>query len=156
MREKLQKSRRPPRIRVPNNERALFTVDDQKFVGVLQRVSVTGGSALLSSTQVSQGTLGEISLKTVFGKVTAQIQFLRTGADGIPLAQAFRFVNMDAVSRKRFNAAVRKMQSAGFSDVEDNGNSVVDFASESLSKLRDGIRRVSLSIASGRRTRARG
>jgi hypothetical protein len=50
--------------------------------------------------------------------VTARIQFMRTEADGIPLAQAFRFVEMDNVSRKRFSAAVKKMQSAGFSDMK--------------------------------------
>jgi hypothetical protein len=97
--------------------------------------------------------LGEMSLKTVFGKVTAKIQFLRTGADGIPLAQAFRFVEMNEVSQKRFSAAVKRMQRAGFSDAEDNGNPVMDLASQGLSKLRDGIRQVSLAIASGRRSR---
>jgi hypothetical protein len=54
----------------------------------------------------------------MFGKVKAQIQFLHSGADGILLAQAFRFVDMDAVSHERFSAAVAQMQSTSFSDVE--------------------------------------
>lgn len=144
------KHTRPPRIRVPNNERALFTVDAHKFVGVIQRLSLTGGSAVMSKGPVAQGTLAEMSLNTVFGKVTAQIEFLQTGADGMPLAQAFRFVDMDAVSHKRFSAAAREMQRAGFSDFEAGGMDFGDLASKSVSKVRDSIRRLSGMIASDR------
>ena len=59
-----------------------------------------------------------MGLKTVFGTVKAQVQFLQAGAEGIPLAQAFRFLEMDSVSSRRFTAAIEQMQSAGFSDVE--------------------------------------
>jgi len=100
------------------------------------------------------GTVATIVLNTVFGNVTAQIQFLQTGADGIPLAQAFRFVDMDAVSSRRFAAAADKMESAGFSDVEEKAKSLGDGAFQTLSKFRDSIRRLSLVISSGRRTRA--
>ena len=113
MPQKLQRRRkgtRAPRIRVPNNERALFTVDNHKFVGVIQRLSLTGGSAVLSKRPIPQGTLAEMRLNTVFGKVTAQIEFLHTAADGIPLAQAFRFLQMDDVSCERFSAAAEQME----------------------------------------------
>ncbi len=110
MAKKSSRSTRPPRIRVPNNERALFTVDAKKFVGVIRRLSLTGGSAVLSSGPIPQGTLAEMDLGTVFGKVTAQIQFMHGGADGMPLAQAFRFIDIDEVSSKRFSAAVRQME----------------------------------------------
>jgi hypothetical protein len=158
MRQNLPKSRkstRPPRIRVPNNERALFAVNDQKFVGVIQRLSLTGGSAILSKGPIPQGTLADMGLNTVFGKVRAQIQFLHTGADGTPLAQAFRFIDMDDISRERFTAAAEQMQNAGFSDVEEKGNSLGDLTSQSLSKLRDSISRLSVMINSGRRKGAR-
>jgi hypothetical protein len=59
MRQKLNKpgkSQRPPRIRVPNNERALFTVESEKFIGVIRRISLTGGSALLSKDPIPEGT----------------------------------------------------------------------------------------------------
>jgi hypothetical protein len=157
MREKTEKPRkisRAPRIRVPNKERALFTVETQKFVGVLQRLSLTGGSAILSKGPFPHGTVATIGLNTVFGKVTAQIQFLQTGADGIPLAQAFRFVDMDDVSSRRFAAAAEKMQSAGFSDVEEKAKSLGDGASQTLNKLRDSIHRLSGVISSSRRTRS--
>jgi hypothetical protein len=78
------KSTRPPRIHVPNHERALFTVNNQKFVGVIQRLSLTGGSAILSKGPIPQGTLADMGLNAVFGKVRAQIQFLHSGTDGIP------------------------------------------------------------------------
>ncbi len=42
----------------------------------------------------------------------------RTGADGVPLAQAFAFLAMDAVSSKRFKTAAEQMQSTAFSDVQ--------------------------------------
>lgn len=157
MRQKLGKpgrSRRPPRIRVPNNERALFKVESTNFVGVIKRVSVTGGSAILSKGPIPEGTMAIMSLKTVFGKVEAQIQFLHTRADGIPLAQAFQFLHMDDVSRKRFNAAAEQMQREGFSDVEMERESL-GLAHESLSRLGESIRRLSEAITSGRRTGAK-
>jgi len=152
--EKPRKNVRAPRILVPNNERALFTVETKKFVGIVQRLSLTGGSVILSKGCVPQGTLAQISLNTVFGTMTAQIQFLRTGAEGIPLAQAFRFLDMNQVSSRRFAAAIEQMQSAGFSDVEGEGRSLGDVASQTLSKLRGSIQRLSGLISSGRRTRA--
>ena len=103
MLRKTEKSRkpRPPRIRVPDQQKAIFVVDNQKLVGVVQRLSLTGGSALLVKGPIAQGTLGEIVFGTVFGKVKAHIEFLHQGADGVPLAQAFAFLTMDARSSQR-------------------------------------------------------
>ena len=151
--EKSRKNNRAPRIRVPNHERALFTVDTQKFVGVIQRLSLTGGSVIPAKGPVPHGTLAEMGLNTVFGKVTAQIQFLHTGADGRALAQAFRFLDMDEVSSRRFAAAAEQMQNAGFSDAEVQGDSLGDMPSQALRKLRESIHRISVVISSGRRTR---
>jgi hypothetical protein len=150
--EKSGKRTRPPRIRVPNHERALFTVDASKFIGVIQRLSLTGGSAILAKGPIPQGTLGKMGLKTVFGPVTAQIEFLQTGADGIPLAQAFRFLAMDSVSSERFAAAAKQMENAGFSDAEEKERPFGDLATQSVSKLRDSIRRLSDVISSGRQS----
>ncbi|HVO79385.1 MAG TPA: hypothetical protein VMT28_01565 [Terriglobales bacterium] len=145
------KRNRPPRIRVPNHERALFTVDDCKFVGVIQRLSLTGGSAILTKGPIPQGTLGMMGLNTVFGTVTAQIEFLQTGADGVHAAQAFRFLAMDSVSAERFAAAAKQMENAGFSDAEDKERPL-GLASASVSKVRDSIRRLSATISSARPT----
>jgi hypothetical protein len=153
MPSKPRKHTRPPRIRVPNSERALFRVDDGRFIGIIQRLSLTGGSAILTQGPIPQGTEGTMSLQTVFGKVTAQIEFLQTGADGIPLAQAFRFVSMSDVSTERFRAAAKQMEREGFSDVRQRleDRPVGELASEGLSKLRDSIRRLSGAITAHRR-----
>jgi hypothetical protein len=118
-RAKPKKFHRPPRILVPNDEKAVFTVAGEKFVGVIQRLSLTGGSVLFSKGPVADGSVGEMLLNTVYGNVMADIQFLHAGADGVPLAQAFCFLEMDDVSTRRFQAAAEKMESAGFSDVEE-------------------------------------
>ena len=87
-----------------------------------------------------------MELSTVFGKVTAQIEFMHNGADGMPLAQAFRFINMDDVSSKRFSAAAAQMERAGFSDAEEEEKRPGDLASQTLSKLLDSIRRLSAQV----------
>jgi GrpB-like predicted nucleotidyltransferase (UPF0157 family) len=92
-----------------------------------------------------------MGLNAGFGKVKAQIQFLHSGADGIPLARAFRFIDMDDVSRERFSAAATQMQSAGFTDVEEKGSSFGSLTSQSMNKLRDRISRLSGLINSTRR-----
>jgi hypothetical protein len=148
--QKAKKNSRPPRICVPNSERALFMIEADKFVGVIQRLSVTGGSAILSKGPIAHGTLGEMGLKTVYGPMKAQIQFLSCGADGIPLAQAFRFVDMDDVSRRRFDASIKKMQEAGFSDAPAKDSSVGEMAAKSLTKLGESIRRLSVLVGAGR------
>jgi hypothetical protein len=152
MPSKSRKHTRAPRIRVPNSERALFRVDDAKFIGIIQRLSLTGGSAILTQGPIPHGTEGMMNLQTIFGKVTAQIEFLQTGADGVPLAQAFRFVDMDNVSTERFCAAAKEMECEGFSDVRQRleDRPVGELASEGLSKLRDSIRRLSGAIAANR------
>ena len=149
------KRTRPPRIRVPNRERAIFIVDTQKFMGIIQCLSLTGGSALLPKGPIPQGTVAEMALKTVFGKVTAQIEFLHTGADGIPLAQAFRFLAMDDVSSERFSAAAKQMEIEGFSDVEADDD-LSSQVSQTFGKLHDSIRRLAVMIASGRQTDTKG
>lgn len=154
--EKRRRGARPPRIRVPNQERALFTADNQKFVGIIQRLSLTGGSAVLSKGPIAKGTLAEMAFRTVFGKVKAHIEFLHSGADGIPLAQAFRFLSMDETSSRRFSAAAKQMQEAGFSDAaQKKENSLGSLAGQQLGRLRDSIVRLASAMTSSRGSRSR-
>jgi hypothetical protein len=142
---------RAPRIRVPNSERALFTVNDMRFVGVLQRLSLTGGSAVLSKGPIPHGTMGEIAMNTVYGKVTAQVEFLQTGADGIPLAQAFRFLAMEERSSQRFAAAAKQMEKEGFSDAPAARESTLSSpASETLGLLLHSVRRLAATLVANR------
>jgi hypothetical protein len=149
--QKPSKSPRPPRIRVPNSERALFTVDDVRFVGVLQRLSLTGGSAVLSKGPIPQGTMGDLTMHTVYGKVSAHIEFLQTGADGVPLAQAFRFLAMEDKSAERFAAAAKQMEKEGYSDApEDKPSTLSSPASETLGLLLHSVRRLAASLVANR------
>jgi hypothetical protein len=132
---------RAPRIRVPNNERAIFSVEESKFVGVIQRLSLTGGSAVLAKGPIPHGTMGGLVLNTVFGKVTAQIEFLQTGADGVPLAQAFRFLAMDESSTRRFAAAAEQMEKEGFSDAPAKARP------GQLSQLMHSVRRLAANLS---------
>jgi hypothetical protein len=148
------KRTRAPRIRVPNNERAIFVVDDSKFVGVIQRLSLTGGSAVLAKGPIPRGAMGEFVLNTVFGRVTAQIEFLQTGADGIPLAQAFRFLAMDDDSSERYTAAARQMEEQGFSDAPAKTSGFS--GQQTLNQLLHSVRRLAATITSTRTSGAKG
>src|SRR6476646_8654137 len=136
------RSRRPARIRVPNRERVLFTIRDHRFVGVLQRLSLTGGSVTHTEEPPPQGTLAGLDLRTVFGKVSAQIEFLHVGADGNTSAQAFRFLGMDDPCTRRLRAAIQRMQGAGYSDADVEEGSLSALAAKSLSPVRDYIQRL--------------
>jgi hypothetical protein len=152
VRAKVQKStkrERAPRIRVPNSERAIFTVDTARFLGVIQRLSLTGGSAVLSKGPIPHGTMGDIALRTVFGRVDAKVEFLQTGADGVPLAQAFRFIAMDDTSSDRFAAAARQMEKAGFSDAPQE--QPTGFAgAQSLNRLLGSVRRLAATLVAAK------
>ena len=143
------RKQRATRIRVPNQERALFQVNESRFVGVLQRLSMTGGSAVLSKGPIPHGSEGEMSLNTVFGKVSARVEFLNTGAEGIPLAQGFRFVFMDDVSKRRFHAAAQQMLDQGFGD-EKKQSLLKAPASETLGDLVHSVRRLAATLIATR------
>jgi len=143
--QKPSKRARARRIRVPNSERALFTVDTARFVGVIHRLSLTGGSAILSKGPIPHGTLGEMALKTVFGRVDAKIEFLQTGADGVALAQAFRFIAMDDTSTDRFTAAARRMVAAGF-DVPEEHEATPSAGTGGLNRLLEGVRSLAATL----------
>jgi len=145
--QKSSKRERPARIRVPNRERVLFTLLDHKFVGVLQRLSITGGSVIHTEGPLPRGTLAALDLKTVFGKVTAQIEFLQVGADGNAAAQAFRFLGMDDSCTRRLSAAIEQMKGAGYSDVESGQNRLAGIVSQGLSTVRERIQRFYRTIS---------
>lgn len=154
MAPKTEKSRkpRPPRIRVPYQQRAIFTVENQKLVGVVQRLSMTGGSAVLVRGPIPERALGEIVFGTVFGKVNAHIEFLHSGADGVRHAQAFAFITMDASSNQHLTKALQEMNTSEFSD-DVQERTQIDVAFETL---RQSVRQLSGMFSSVRRTRSKG
>jgi hypothetical protein len=87
----------------------------------------------------------------VYGKVSAQIEFLQTGADGIPLTQAFRFLSMSETSAKRFAAAAEQMEKEGYSDAPSPKPSTLSApASEALGQLLQSVRRIAASLVANR------
>ena len=149
----IEKSRkqRPPRIRVPHQQKAIFTVDNQKIVGVVQRLSLTGGSALLVKGPIPEGTVGQIVFGTVLGQVKAHIEFLHRDADGVPLAQAFSFLTMDDISSQHFKTALEEMNTSDLSDFRPETNPI-DVAFETL---RQGVRQLSGMLNSRGRARSK-
>ena len=143
---------RPPRIRVPHQQKAIFTVDNQKLIGVLQRLSLTGGTALLMKGPIPEGTLGEIVFGTVFGKVNAHIKFLSGGVDGVPLAQAFAFLAMNARSSQRIKRALEEMHTSGLSDLAGKQTPI----NAAFATLRQSVRQFSGMFDSIRRARSKG
>lgn len=148
--QKPRKRTRAPRIRVPNSERALFTVDTARFVGVIHRLSLTGGSAVLSKGPIPEGTIGDMSLNTVFGRMDAKVEFLQTGADGVALAQAFRFISMDDTSTERFATAAAQMIQAGFSDAPEDASASAGI--QNLNRLLDSVRRLATTLLADKST----
>jgi len=102
---------RSPRFSVPNKEQALVSVGTERFKGILNVLSLTGGAIRLDK-RFSPGTLGDIGINTVSGTFTAAIEFLQA-ANGN--TQAFRFVAMGPVARKRLEDALEKMRGQGLS-----------------------------------------
>jgi len=143
---------RPPRIRVPDQQKAIFTIDSQKVIGVVQRLSLTGGPALLVKWPIPEETVGEMVFGTVFGKVNAHIEFLHTSADGLPLAQAFAFLAMDDRSSQRFKRAIEEMHTSDLADLVPK-QTQIDPAFE---KLGEGVRQFSGMLNSVRQTRSKG
>jgi hypothetical protein len=98
--------------------------------------------------------MGDIALNTVFGKVTAHVEFLQTGADGVPLAQAFRFLAMEDASARRFAAAAKQMVEEGYSDAPAEKISALNApASETLGALLHSVRRLAATLVANRSSR---
>ena len=107
--------RRAPRVTVPNNEQVIVcSVKSKPEVGILVKLSATGG-LLRVSKLYTPGAFGEISLKTTSGNITAAIEFLRTGVDGVG-AQAFRFIQIEPADRRRLEDALDQMRTHGLGE----------------------------------------
>src|SRR5215510_3800677 len=120
-----QKRKRAPRVRVPNNEQAIISINAEQFRGTLGLLSRTGGTILLHR-QIAPGTLAEIEIKTVSGKFLATIQLLGMSARN---AQAFRFIEMGSIARGRLEDALKKMRAQGLGVKTSNAlDDFVDFA----------------------------
>jgi hypothetical protein len=93
--------------------------------------------------------MGDIAIRTVFGKVSAHIEFLQTCADGVPLSQAFRFLAMEQQSSERLLAATQLMEQEGLSDAP-RVKAAADATSGVLSLLLNSMRGIAAALQSQR------
>jgi hypothetical protein len=103
------KSVRSPRFSVPNKERVVVSIGTEEFDGTVQLLSLTGGAIRLTK-RFALGTFGDLRVKTVSGTFSATIEFLRMASRD---TQAFRFIAMGSVARKRLEDALNKMREQG-------------------------------------------
>jgi hypothetical protein len=89
--------------------------------------------------------MGDIAIRTVFGKVSANVEFLQTCADGVPLSQAFRFLTMEQRSSERLLAATQLMEQEGLSDAPPV-KAAANATSGVLSLLLNSIRRIAAAL----------
>lgn len=107
---------RAPRVTVPNRESVSIAVDrGPAVIGTMCRLSTTGGSIRLNKF-FAEGSLAEITLDTMSGKMSSPIQFLRCGVDGVPTAQAFSFVHMDPSDRAALAKIIDGLRAEGFGE----------------------------------------
>jgi hypothetical protein len=104
---------RPVRFKVPNNEKIILTVGQERSAATLSVLSLTGGA--VRGRRFEPGTFGEMRLNTLSGPMAAVIELLAIRRDGL---QAFRFVQVDPVNKKRLQTSLESMQAQGLGDKE--------------------------------------
>jgi len=82
-------------------------VADQKLRGSLQRLSVTGGCAVLEK-KIKGGTLAEIEIPTPIGRICGLIEFLERRAAAQCPELAFRFVGLNDHDYERLTKALEQ------------------------------------------------
>jgi hypothetical protein len=104
---------RPVRFKVPNNEKIILTVGQDRSAAVLAVLSLTGGA--VRTRRYEPGTFGEIKMHTSWGTMNAVIELLALRRDGL---QAFRFVQVDVANKKKLKSALESMEAMGLGDKE--------------------------------------
>ena len=109
---------RSPRVNVPNKERAVVQLGTQQMVGILWKLSATGGSLRLTKP-VSKGTVADLTIRTTSGALTSAIEFMGQADRGTPPAQAFRFIHMGPAESRRLENALEEIRKQGFGEKQD-------------------------------------
>ncbi len=124
---------RAPRVRVPNGEQVVVSVESKPRVAILCKLSATGGSMRVARS-FAPGTLGEITVKTASGKITAAIELLRAGVEGGAPTQAFRFLHMEPGDLRRLQEALEQMRQHGHGEKQGGAlRPLLDLTQRSLS-----------------------
>ncbi len=129
---------RSPRVSVPDTEQAVVKIGLERAIGILRKLSATGGSLRLSK-QFTPGTLADITIRTTCGNVGAAIELLGV-ADGAR-TQAFRFVQMESTDRARLMAVLEQMREQGFGEKQNwRSQPILQLAHRTLSTAKKIIR----------------
>ena len=105
-----KKRTRSPRFSVPNNQQALISIGPEQFRGILQVLSLTGGTIRLQK-RFPHGTFADIGIKTNAGAFSAAIELLYMAAENV---QAFRFIAMGPMARSRLAKGLDTLRLEGF------------------------------------------
>ncbi len=103
---------RAPRVRIPQEEPVWFTYEGGRVQGTLQKISVTGGLAVLPK-QIAQGTIAEMKVKSTAGPITGIVELLDPRIHRGAPQQAFKFIAMDDTDHDRLAAILESLKSAG-------------------------------------------
>lgn len=109
---------RAPRVNVPNKERALVALGNQHIAGILCKLSATGGTVRLPRS-LAKGTVADLTLKAVSGRISSAVEFLGPADRGTPPAQAFRFIHMPPAESRRLENALEEIRKQGFGEKQD-------------------------------------
>lgn len=102
---------RAPRVRLAKSPKIMFVIENRRLEGVLQKLSLTGGSARVSR-DCKPGELAELKINTANGHLEALVELLPRTED----EQPFRFVAMGDSDQELLAATVTKLRQSGYSD----------------------------------------
>ena len=109
---------RAPRVNVPNKEQAIVSFGARHMVGVLCKLSTTGGSLRLPKP-MAKGTVADITIKSTSGPITSAVEFLGSADRGALPPQAFRFIHMGPAECRRLENALEEIRKQGFGEKQD-------------------------------------
>ena|SRR5690242_16500877 len=109
---------RAPRVNVPNKEQAIVALGAQRMVGVLCKLSTTGGSLRLPKP-LSKGQIADLTIRATSGPITSAVQFLGPADRGALPPQAFRFIHMGPAECRRLENALEEIRRQGFGEKQD-------------------------------------
>jgi hypothetical protein len=116
--KKHRRAERAPRVLVPNKEPAIVAFGAQRTAGVLCKLSATGGTIRLPR-RAPRGTVAELTLRTTSGTITAAIELLAVADNGVPPAQAFRFIHMPLAEARCLENTLDAMRKQGHGEKKD-------------------------------------
>ncbi len=137
------RSPRAARVSVPNQEQAIISAEGTNTIGILHKLSLTGGLVRLPKEPFRRGTLATLAVKTATGRISAAVEFLASAHYGAR-TQAFRFIHMDPADRRQLEAALQHMLRQGFGDQQRRAFRLGELAQRAFGVARDGARQLKI------------